>query len=223
VLELYQNCLNKFSFDLSLARGLDYYTGVIYEAVLTDTDRIGSIAAGGRYDNLVGMFSNKQVPAVGVSIGIERIFTILEEYERQRSQAAGLKGEIRKNATNVLVASVGNNMLMNRMKLCKLLWDNNINTEFLYDLNPKPSKQIDFATRNSIPFVVWIGEDEIKNGIVKIKIMDKKEEIIATNTQFIDTIIKLIQASNRPNPFMYEVNNTITNVANTDNNSNNNT
>lgn len=68
------------SLDMSLARGLDYYTGVIYEAVLTDTDQVGSIAAGGRYDRLVGMFlpGNKQIPAVGVSIGIERIFTIIE-------------------------------------------------------------------------------------------------------------------------------------------------
>jgi histidyl-tRNA synthetase len=67
------------TFDLSLARGLDYYTGLIYETVLTDTDKVGSISGGGRFDNLVGMFSGKQIPAVGVSIGIERIFNILEE------------------------------------------------------------------------------------------------------------------------------------------------
>jgi histidyl-tRNA synthetase len=77
-LEAY-NCLDKISFDFSLARGLDYYTGLIYEAVLTDTDRVGSIAGGGRYDGLVGMFSSKPVPSVGVSIGIERVFAILEE------------------------------------------------------------------------------------------------------------------------------------------------
>jgi histidyl-tRNA synthetase len=66
-------------FDLSLARGLDYYTGIIYEATLTDTDKVGSIAGGGRYDDLLGMFSSKTIPAVGVSIGIERVFNILEE------------------------------------------------------------------------------------------------------------------------------------------------
>jgi histidyl-tRNA synthetase len=69
-----------FSFDLSLARGLDYYTGLIYEAVLTDSDKVGSIAGGGRYDELLGMFSSKSIPAVGVSIGIERVFNILEEH-----------------------------------------------------------------------------------------------------------------------------------------------
>jgi histidyl-tRNA synthetase len=73
-------CLDNLSFDFSLARGLDYYTGLIYEAVLTDPmNRVGSIAGGGRYDGLVGMFSGKQIPSVGVSIGIERIFAILEE------------------------------------------------------------------------------------------------------------------------------------------------
>lgn len=70
---------DKLSFDLSLARGLDYYTGLIFEAVLTEGDQIGSIAGGGRYDELLGMFSNKSIPAVGGSIGIERVFNILEE------------------------------------------------------------------------------------------------------------------------------------------------
>ena len=73
------DCLHHISFDFSLARGLDYYTGLIYEAVLTDSDKVGSIAGGGRYDELVGMFSSKSIPAVGVSIGIERVFAILEE------------------------------------------------------------------------------------------------------------------------------------------------
>jgi histidyl-tRNA synthetase len=84
--------LDKISFDFSLARGLDYYTGVIYEALLTDTDRVGSISGGGRYDGLIGMFSGKSIPSVGGSIGIERIFNILEE-------KAKLKGEIRATET----------------------------------------------------------------------------------------------------------------------------
>jgi len=65
-------------FDFSLARGLDYYTGLIYEGVLLDEGKVGSIAGGGRYDGLVGMFSGTNIPAVGVSIGIERVFAILE-------------------------------------------------------------------------------------------------------------------------------------------------
>ena len=70
---------SKVAFDLSLARGLDYYTGLIYEIVLTDaTLGIGSISGGGRYDDLIGMFSQNQIPSVGGSIGLERLFSILE-------------------------------------------------------------------------------------------------------------------------------------------------
>ena len=74
---------DRISFDLSLARGLDYYTGVIYEAVMVGGN-VGSVAAGGRYDGLVGMFSGKDVPAVGVSIGIERVMAIMEAQVRAR-------------------------------------------------------------------------------------------------------------------------------------------
>ena len=70
----------KVSFDLSLARGLDYYTGIIFQIVLTDkTTELGSISGGGRYDNLIGMFSQHPIPSIGGSIGIERLFTILED------------------------------------------------------------------------------------------------------------------------------------------------
>jgi len=65
-------------FDLSLARGLDYYTGMIFEAVLSEGAQLGSISGGGRYDDLVGMFSSERIPATGGSVGIERIFDILE-------------------------------------------------------------------------------------------------------------------------------------------------
>lgn len=79
-LEVY-NVTDRVSFDLSLARGLDYYTGVIYEAVLVGAE-VGSVAGGGRYDDLVGMFEGKgQVPCVGVSLGIERLFAIIEARE----------------------------------------------------------------------------------------------------------------------------------------------
>jgi len=75
--------LDNIVFDFSLARGLDYYTGLIYEAILVGSDR-GSIAGGGRYDGLVGMFSGKNIPAIGVSIGIERIFAILEKKSEEQ-------------------------------------------------------------------------------------------------------------------------------------------
>ncbi|CAL1413527.1 unnamed protein product [Linum trigynum] len=82
----HSKCISKVVFDLSLARGLDYYTGVIYQAVFKGTTQVGSIAAGGRYDNLIGMFGTKQVPAVGVSLGIERVFAIMEQVQKDTNQ-----------------------------------------------------------------------------------------------------------------------------------------
>ncbi|CAM6128994.1 unnamed protein product [Calypogeia fissa] len=84
-----------------LFKGLDYYTGVIYEAIFKGSTQVGSIAAGGRYDDLVGMFSGKQVPAVGVSLGIERVFAIMEKQEEDR------KSVLRSNETQVLVVVLG--------------------------------------------------------------------------------------------------------------------
>lgn len=107
--------LDHISFDFSLARGLDYYTGVIYEAVLTDTDRVGSISGGGRYDGLIGMFSGKVVPSVGGSIGIERIFNILEE-------KMIAKGNVRATETQVLVSQMGKDLTAKRMETLSLLW-----------------------------------------------------------------------------------------------------
>ncbi len=125
-------CLDKVLFDFSLARGLDYYTGLIYEAVLTDTDRVGSIAGGGRYDGLVGMFSGKDVPCIGVSIGIERVFAILEEK---------MQDKVRATTTQVMVAQIGKNLTTERFKIMRELWASGIAAEMLYNDNPKVPKQ----------------------------------------------------------------------------------
>jgi len=124
--------LGNIQFDFSLARGLDYYTGLIYEAVLTGSDR-GSIAGGGRYDGLVGMFSGKNIPAVGVSIGIERIFAILERKAEEEKK-------VRATKTKILIAQVGKNLTAERMKILGELWRANICAETMYLDNPKPAK-----------------------------------------------------------------------------------
>lgn len=162
------NGLANISFDLSLARGLDYYTGIIYEAVLLSPNALGSIAAGGRYDNLIGMFSGKQVPSVGMSIGIERVMALMEQRERE-------KGKIRTTNIDVLVASVGE-YLMERMALCSELWARGIGAEFLYHEKPNLRKQIEHALSNDIPFVVWIGENELKENIVTLKRYTSSED-----------------------------------------------
>lgn len=159
--------LGALRFDLSLARGLDYYTGVIYEAVLTGGGNVGSIAAGGRYDGLVGMFSGKDIPAVGVSIGIERVFAIMEQ--RLRAQAAERGGLIRETQTQVLVASIGNGMQAQRMRVCSQLWAAGVKAEFGYKANPKMGDQLGHALKGGIPLMVLFGQDEVDSGALKVR------------------------------------------------------
>ena len=172
------------TFDLSLARGLDYYTGLIYETVLTDTDEVGSISGGGRYDNLIGMFSGKQIPAVGVSIGIERIFNILEKHYKNDDS-------LRSTTTEVLVCAAGKNMTKERFKIVNELWNNGINAEILYNENPRMDKQLDYGLNNKIPFLIFIGENELKENKVKIKCLANQQEMMIDREKMIDEIKKL--------------------------------
>ncbi|KAF9335844.1 Cytoplasmic and mitochondrial histidine tRNA synthetase [Podila minutissima] len=201
----YLNVLNvskHTSFDLSLARGLDYYTGLIYEAVLegsapptlengekaratvkkgTDeldesTVGVGSVAAGGRYDNLVGMFSgtnkkgqpNLVIPCVGVSIGVERVFSILMQKQK--------KEQIKSNEVEVYVVGLGGVSVEERMKICTELWDAGIKAEFAYKLKPRTQNQWDACDRDMIPLAVIVGGEEIEKGVIKIKDMRTKDE-----------------------------------------------
>ena len=172
------------TFDLSLARGLDYYTGLIYETVLTDTDKVGSISGGGRFDNLVGMFSGKQIPAVGVSIGIERIFNILEEKYKNSP-------DIRSVETEVFVAVIGKNLTKERFKVLNELWESGINAEILYNENPRMDKQMDYVINNKIPFMVFIGENELKENKLKIKCMAIGNEIMVERGKLVKEVKKL--------------------------------
>lgn len=174
------------SFDLSLARGLDYYTGLIYEGILLDGPKVGSICGGGRYDDLIGMFSNKPLPAVGISIGIERIFSILEEVYKNDSS-------VRPSETDVLVASVGKtNLTSERLKILNELWENGVKAEILYNETPRMDKQNDFVTTNKIPFMIFIGDDEVKNGTLKLKSMSNKKEVELKRDSYIEELKKLI-------------------------------
>ena len=180
ILEVEKYC----TFDLSLARGLDYYTGLIYETVLTDTDEVGSISGGGRFDNLIGMFSGKQIPAVGVSIGIERIFNILEKHYKNDDS-------LRSTFTDVLVCAAGKNLTKERYKIVNELWDNGINAEILYNENPRMDKQLDYGLKNKIPFLVFIGENELKENKIKIKCLANSQEMVIDREKMIEEIKKL--------------------------------
>lgn len=174
-------CSDVVSFDLSLARGLDYYTGVIYEAVLLGENRdekgelvqVGSVAAGGRYDCLVGMFDPKHrnVPCVGVSIGIERLFTIME------AKAKASKKKLRTTKTEVFVATAQKNLLEERMKILKILWENKIKATHSGKKNPKMLNQLQYCEENLIPYAVVIGESELQKGVVKLRNIETREEV----------------------------------------------
>ncbi|CAM9460398.1 unnamed protein product, partial [Ectocarpus fasciculatus] len=162
--------LQYVSFDLSLARGLTYYTGLIYECVVVDGGiRVGSIAAGGRYDNLVGMFSaSGQTPCVGVSIGIERVLTIMEKRLQEERGDKGAPSNVQ-----VYVASVGPGLLEERMRVGRLLWSNDISAEYSTLDNPKFPKQMNEVLQRGIPFMVILGEKEVQQGVVQLKDMTK--------------------------------------------------
>ena len=168
-------------FDLSLARGLDYYTGVIYEAVLKNDDKpkkkkdeetVGSVAGGGRYDNLVGMFDtkNKQVPCVGVSIGVERIFSIIE------AKHAADKTKVRTSEVQVYVASAHKGLHEKRLEVLAKLWDGGIKAEHSYKTNPKLLAQLQHCEENQIPFALVLGDGELARGIVKLRDVTTRQE-----------------------------------------------
>ncbi|KAF2075078.1 hypothetical protein CYY_003598 [Polysphondylium violaceum] len=179
-------CSDKILFDLSLARGLDYYTGIIYEAILTEQDRVGSIAAGGRYDGLVGMYGKKDVPSVGFSIGIERIFTILEEEYTKKNQ------KIRQNATQVFVAQMDKSLIKERLLICTALWNAGVNTEYSYKVNPKGGNQLNYANDNLIPLVIFIGKSEMETNTLSVKNMFTGEQISIPREGFVTKIQDLL-------------------------------
>ncbi|EEA07640.1 histidyl-tRNA synthetase family protein [Cryptosporidium muris RN66] len=160
-------CTEHLSFDLSLARGLDYYTGIIYEAVLT-SGNVGSIAAGGRYDNLIGMFSQKNIPAVGFSVGVERIMNIIEKKLETNTRQLSNK-IIRGSFTEFLICTIGDILVTHKLKLASMLWTNGISAEISPSSNAKLRKQLEYAASKQIPFCIIVGEDEVKRNTVQIR------------------------------------------------------
>lgn len=136
---------------------------------MLNDEKVGSIAAGGRYDGLVGMFSGADVPAVGVSVGVERVFAILES--RARAAAAASGGKIRESETSVLVCSVGKGLQPERMRAAAELWSSGVAAEFGYKPDPNLKDQLRAADEGGVPFVVLLGKEEVEGGTVKLKNM----------------------------------------------------
>jgi len=166
-----------YRFDLSLARGLDYYTGPIFETTV-DEPRIGSISGGGRYDNLIGMFNSTPFPATGSSFGLERIITVLEELAL--STAGG-------SASDVMVAVFSPETERDALKLLSLLRSAAIKSE-IYLRHDKMKKQLTYAASRNIPWVAILGPDEIRQGTVVLRDMSRGEQKTVSNGEIVSVI-----------------------------------
>ncbi|MDG2330734.1 MAG: histidine--tRNA ligase [Flavobacteriales bacterium] len=151
----------KLSIDLTLARGLNYYTGAIFEVKANGVD-IGSICGGGRYDDLTGIFGLKDLSGVGVSFGADRIYDVLNELD--------LFGAAVEETTQVLFINFGNSEAMHCLGLLKELRAAGINAE-LYPTDSKLKKQMNYAHLKGVRFVVMVGTNEIESGIIRVKDM----------------------------------------------------
>ncbi|KAK4252184.1 hypothetical protein C7999DRAFT_27430 [Corynascus novoguineensis] len=167
---------DKVSFDLSLARGLDYYTGLIYEVVVVEDNdgqspppQVGSIAAGGRYDDLVGMYGWRPLPCVGLSFGIDRIFTLLDARRKKKQKSGG--PDLRVQA-EVYIMAFGDGdgfdgLLTERMRVARQLWSAGVRAEFSAKVRPKPQEQ--FNASDGVPVAVILGQEELEAGQVRVK------------------------------------------------------
>ena len=156
-----------FAVDLTIARGLDYYTGTVYETTLLDHPEIGSVCSGGRYDNLAEYYTDKQLPGVGISIGLTRLFYVLGEQGM-------LNPDLNTAPTDVLILPMTED-LSPAIALATQLRDNGIRTQ-LHCEQKKFKQKISYADKLGIPYVIFLGEDEIKDGVVACKEMASGEQ-----------------------------------------------
>ena len=156
-----------FAVDLTIARGLDYYTGTVYETTLLDHPEIGSVCSGGRYDNLAEYYTEKQLPGVGISIGLTRLFYVLGEQGL-------LNPDLPTAPADVLILPMTED-LSAAIALATQLRENGIRTQ-LHCEEKKFKQKISYADKLGIPYVIFLGEDEIAGGVVACKDMATGEQ-----------------------------------------------
>jgi len=155
-----------FTVDVSIARGLDYYTGTVYETFLNDYKSIGSICSGGRYSDLAGYYTDKKLPGVGMSIGLTRLFFVLNDINLIKAE--------RKSISEILIVSMVPD-LKPAIDTANKLREAGINTEIYFD-EKKIKAKFKYADKLKIPYVIVIGEDEIQTGKLTLKNMETGEQ-----------------------------------------------
>lgn len=169
-----------FKIDLTIARGLDYYTGTVYETTMLDHPEIGSICSGGRYDNLAGYYTDKKLPGVGISIGLTRLFFVLQDKKLLNENPPA-------SPADVLILPMTDD-LGAAISLATQLRAQGIRTQ-LHCEKKKFKAKISYADKLAIPYVIFMGEDEIANHTVALKELASGEQ---TSTDF-DAAVKRIQ------------------------------
>ena len=165
-----------FTLDFTLARGLSYYTSTIFEVVPTNNN-IGSLCGGGRYDDLTEIFGYKNISGIGISFGIERIIEVLK--------TNNLFPKNIESNNNVLISYLSNDLIKNSLELANKLREKGIPTD-LYSKKAKLKKQLQYANNNNIPFVIIIGENEIKNKKYILKNMKDGNQNLLTINEIIN-------------------------------------
>ena len=168
-----------YKIDLTIARGLDYYTGTVYETFLNEYRELGSVCSGGRYENLAEYYTDKKLPGVGISIGLTRLFFQLND--KRIIQAEN------KSISKVMIISMVDNFEIS-IEIATKLRNAGINTQ-IYTNNAKIKNQFKYASKMNIPYVIVIGEDEIKNNIVSFKDMNTGEQ----KSMKIEQIIEILK------------------------------
>ncbi len=174
---------SEIEINLKIARGLDYYTGTVYETVLNHHKELGSVCSGGRYDDLASNYTKKKLPGVGISIGLSRLF-----YQLREANVISVSGV--KTPTRILFVPLGDTSAY-AIKTANYIRQMGVNTE-VYLNEGKLAKKLNYANKLGIPYVAIIGEDEVRNNMVCIKDMNSGEQSVYTIdelTEFVKNIM----------------------------------
>ena len=177
------NLLDYFALNPAITRGLDYYTGIVFETFIKDRKNFGSVCSGGRYDNLTSLYSKKEVTGIGGSFGLDRLLSLMED-----------KGIVDKSRsyTDLIIFNMGNEYITDYQRLGEYFRENGLNVEFFLE-NQKIANQFKFAESNSIKYCLIAGENEIKNNLYNLKYLKSKEEFKMITKE---EIIKRVKSCN---------------------------
>ena len=178
-----------FAVDLTIARGLDYYTGTVYETTLLDHPEIGSVCSGGRYDDLAGYYTEKQLPGVGISIGLTRLFYVLDEQGL-------LNPDLPSAPADALVLPMTEDPAP-AIALAQQLRSAGLRVQ-LYGEQKKFKQKMSYADKLGVPYAVLLGEDEITAGKCSVKNMRTGEQVTVTPAEAADLILQASATNNIP-------------------------